>query len=209
MLVDFDSSGTLLVSEWSDDTVRIHDIAAGREVAAFPLAFSTERSAFGAYRQSPDGRWLAWIRERAAPARSGSGSEPAAGEGTELPAWTWASTTCRAGGGSTGDVSLSPDGELSVMGTEVVRTRASGDDPQGDPRRISARCVGHRRAGRNIDVAAQTRRLGDMAGLPNDSVANASQLVTIHRAFLVERGAKLSPRLLEQIMHGIGIVLGR
>ncbi|MCI0432365.1 MAG: type II toxin-antitoxin system PemK/MazF family toxin [Gemmatimonadetes bacterium] len=47
------------------------------------------------------------------------------------------------------------------------------------------------------------------AGLPEDSVANASQIVTIDRSFLAERVGRLAPKQLVQILHGIDIVLGR
>lgn len=48
-----------------------------------------------------------------------------------------------------------------------------------------------------------------VAGLPKDSVANASLLVAIDRAFLTERLGRLAPRYLEQILVSIDIVLGR
>ena len=47
------------------------------------------------------------------------------------------------------------------------------------------------------------------AGLPKDSVANASQIVAVDRAFLTERVTKLSPKKLAQVMSGIDVVLGR
>lgn len=47
------------------------------------------------------------------------------------------------------------------------------------------------------------------SGLPRDSVANASQVVSLDRSFLTERVARLAPRHLAQVLHGIGIVLGR
>jgi mRNA interferase MazF len=47
------------------------------------------------------------------------------------------------------------------------------------------------------------------AGLPKDSVANASQIVAVDRAFLAERVAKLAPKNLAQVMSGIDVVLGR
>jgi mRNA interferase MazF len=46
-------------------------------------------------------------------------------------------------------------------------------------------------------------------GLPRDSVANASQIVAIDRAFLTERAGKLSARKLAQILSGIDIILGK
>lgn len=46
-------------------------------------------------------------------------------------------------------------------------------------------------------------------GLPKDSVANASQIIGIDRSFLVERVGRLPPKRLEQILHGIDVVLGR
>jgi mRNA interferase MazF len=48
-----------------------------------------------------------------------------------------------------------------------------------------------------------------VAGLPKDSVANASQIVAIDRELLTERTTKLAPRHLAQVMHGIDVVLGR
>ena len=48
-----------------------------------------------------------------------------------------------------------------------------------------------------------------VAGLPKDSVANATQLVAIDRTFLTERIGKLAPRRLEQILVSIDTVLGR
>jgi mRNA interferase MazF len=47
------------------------------------------------------------------------------------------------------------------------------------------------------------------AGLPKDSVANPSQIVTIDRDLLSERAAKLTPKHLAQVMHGLDVILGR
>lgn len=47
------------------------------------------------------------------------------------------------------------------------------------------------------------------AGLPKDSVANASQLIAVDRTFLTERVVKLPPRNFAQVMTGIDVVLGR
>jgi mRNA interferase MazF len=46
-------------------------------------------------------------------------------------------------------------------------------------------------------------------GLPKDSVANASQIVAIDRSFLAECVGRLAPKQLQQILHGIDVVLGR
>lgn len=47
------------------------------------------------------------------------------------------------------------------------------------------------------------------SGLPKDSVANVSQLVTIDRAILTERVGKLPDAKLELVLYGIDVVLGR
>jgi mRNA interferase MazF len=47
------------------------------------------------------------------------------------------------------------------------------------------------------------------AHLPKDSVANASQIVAIDRAFLGKRAGKIAPKYLAQVMHGVDVVLGR
>jgi mRNA interferase MazF len=46
-------------------------------------------------------------------------------------------------------------------------------------------------------------------GLPKDSVANASQLLTVDRDLLTERTGKITPKQLEQVMQGISVVLDR
>jgi len=48
-----------------------------------------------------------------------------------------------------------------------------------------------------------------VAGLPKDSVANASQLFAVDRTFLAERIGTLAPKRLEQILVGVDVVLGR
>lgn len=50
---------------------------------------------------------------------------------------------------------------------------------------------------------------GRLTGLPKDSVANVSQLLTLDKAFLLERVAKLPRKKLELILAGIDVVLGR
>jgi len=46
-------------------------------------------------------------------------------------------------------------------------------------------------------------------GLPKDSVANVSQIVTVDRDLLTEEVGKLSKRQLELVLAGIDIILGR
>ncbi len=48
-----------------------------------------------------------------------------------------------------------------------------------------------------------------MTGLPKDSVANVSQIVTLDRASLTERVGRLSRAKLELVLFGIDVVLGR
>jgi mRNA interferase MazF len=46
-------------------------------------------------------------------------------------------------------------------------------------------------------------------GLPKDSVANVSQIVTLDRSLLSKRVGRLSGARLDLILRGIDIVLGR
>jgi mRNA interferase MazF len=46
-------------------------------------------------------------------------------------------------------------------------------------------------------------------GLPKDSVANVSQIVTLDRGLLTDRAGHLTPKQLTQVLHGIDVVLGR
>ena len=48
-----------------------------------------------------------------------------------------------------------------------------------------------------------------LTGLPKDSVANVSQLVTLDRETLTERAGDLPAQKLELVLLGIDIVLGR
>jgi mRNA interferase MazF len=48
-----------------------------------------------------------------------------------------------------------------------------------------------------------------MTGLPRESVANVSQLVTLDRTDLTERKGKLSRSKIELVLAGIDVVLGR
>jgi mRNA interferase MazF len=48
-----------------------------------------------------------------------------------------------------------------------------------------------------------------MTGLPKDSVANVSQIVTFDRTSLTERVGKLSRAKLELVLFGIDVLLGR
>jgi len=58
--------------------------------------------------------------------------------------------------------------------------------------------------------APGTVRLSARAtGLPKDSVANVSQLVTLDREELIERTGRLSAASLGLVLTGIDIVLGR
>jgi mRNA interferase MazF len=59
------------------------------------------------------------------------------------------------------------------------------------------------------DAPGSTLLPATATGLPKDSVANASQIVTIDRSFLSERMGRLGPKQLAQILHGIDVVLGR
>lgn len=46
-------------------------------------------------------------------------------------------------------------------------------------------------------------------GLPKDSVANVSQIVTIDRTQLIELGGRISKKQLEDVLAGVDVVLGR
>jgi mRNA interferase MazF len=46
-----------------------------------------------------------------------------------------------------------------------------------------------------------------LTGLPKDSVANVSQIVTVDKSFLMERIGVLPPNMIEQIERGLRLVL--
>ena len=53
------------------------------------------------------------------------------------------------------------------------------------------------------------RLSGNTTGLPRDSVANVSQIVTLDRNALDECAGRLPPSKLELVLSGVDIVLGR
>jgi mRNA interferase MazF len=46
-------------------------------------------------------------------------------------------------------------------------------------------------------------------GLPKDSVANVSQIITLDRSWLTDRTGKLSRAKLDLVLRGIDVVIGR
>jgi mRNA interferase MazF len=50
---------------------------------------------------------------------------------------------------------------------------------------------------------------GGVSGLPKDSVANATQVLTLDRALLTRRVGRLPPKRFAQVMSGLDVVLGR
>jgi mRNA interferase MazF len=47
-----------------------------------------------------------------------------------------------------------------------------------------------------------------VTGLPKESVANVSQIISIDKQLLMERVGKLPHRTLQLILLGVGIILG-
>ncbi len=60
---------------------------------------------------------------------------------------------------------------------------------------------------RLIDAPGNVLVPKQSSGLPKDSVANVSQLVTLDRDFLTERAGKLPTRLMATIDSGLKLVL--
>jgi mRNA interferase MazF len=59
------------------------------------------------------------------------------------------------------------------------------------------------------DAPGNVRLTGRATGLPQASVANVSQVVTLDRADLTDRIGRLSPPTLGLLLSGIDVVLGR
>lgn len=58
------------------------------------------------------------------------------------------------------------------------------------------------------DAPGNVRLTARATGLPRDSVANVSQIVTVDRSILTERVGKLARSKVDLILSGIDIVLG-
>jgi len=60
---------------------------------------------------------------------------------------------------------------------------------------------------RLLDAPGNVLVPADASGLPKDSVANVSQVVTIDRDFLSERGGRLRGRTMDAVDAGLRLVL--
>jgi mRNA interferase MazF len=60
---------------------------------------------------------------------------------------------------------------------------------------------------RLIDAPGNVLLPAKVAGLPKDSVANVSQIITIDRDFLLEAAGRIRGRLLEDVDNGLRLVL--
>ncbi len=61
---------------------------------------------------------------------------------------------------------------------------------------------------RLIDAPGNVLIPAKAAGLPKDSVANVSQLITLDRDFLTEPAGRLTGQLLKSVESGLRLVLG-
>ena len=61
---------------------------------------------------------------------------------------------------------------------------------------------------RLIDAPGNVVVPSKAAGLPQDSVANVSQVITVDRDFLLERAGRVRGQLLKDIETGLRLVLG-
>jgi len=59
------------------------------------------------------------------------------------------------------------------------------------------------------DAPGNVRLSTRLTGLPKDSVANVSQIVTLDKTLLTERAGKLPRAKLHLVLSGIDVVLGR
>ncbi len=59
------------------------------------------------------------------------------------------------------------------------------------------------------DAPGNALLTGKVTGLPKDSVANVSQLITLDKSCLTERIGRLARAKLELVLFGLDIVLGR
>jgi len=75
--------------------------------------------------------------------------------------------------------------------------------------RIATVCVALTSDLRWADAPGNVLLSARASGLPKDSAANVSQLVTLDRGALTERVGALPARKLELVLLGIDIVLGR
>jgi mRNA interferase MazF len=60
---------------------------------------------------------------------------------------------------------------------------------------------------RLLDVPGNVLLQAGITGLPKDSVANVTQLVTLDEAYLSERVGRIPPKVMAQVDAGVRLVL--
>jgi len=58
-----------------------------------------------------------------------------------------------------------------------------------------------------LDAPGNVLVPSDESGLPRDSTANVSQVVTLDRDYLVERSGRIRPRIMAKVDAGLRLVL--
>ncbi len=61
---------------------------------------------------------------------------------------------------------------------------------------------------RLVDAPGNVLLPAKTTGLPKDSVANASQVITVDRDFLMERAGRVRDQFLKDVENGLRLVLG-
>jgi mRNA interferase MazF len=61
---------------------------------------------------------------------------------------------------------------------------------------------------RLLDAPGNVLLPAKISGLPKDSVANVSQVITLDRDFLIESAGRIRRQLLEDVEKGLRLVLG-
>jgi mRNA interferase MazF len=82
-------------------------------------------------------------------------------------------------------------------------------DPLNQSRIATVVCVPLTSNLRWADAPGNVLLSARLTGLPKDSVANASQIVTLDKTLLTERTGKLPRNKLGLVLSGIDVVLGR
>jgi mRNA interferase MazF len=105
---------------------------------------------------------------------------------------------------------VGPSASSLRIGARIQKTHSSvQDDPINRSRIATVVCVpltsNLKWAGAPGNVLLDTHT----TGLPKDSVANVSQIVTLDRSLLTELVSKLSPAKTSLVIGGINVILGQ
>ena len=98
---------------------------------------------------------------------------------------------------------------VSIPDDVFLRAEELAEQTNRTRSRLYSDALGEYLARHGTDAPGNVLLPAGLSGLPSDSVANVSQIVTLDRAVFSDHVGRLPETLVELVLAGINVVLGR